>query len=411
MPYQLQMDQKNLHGSITLPASKSISNRLLILNALATKAGILENLSASSDTRVLEQALQAGGSTIDIGHAGTAMRFLTAYLSISQGNYVLTGSERMRQRPIAELVEVLNKLGAKIGYLENPGYPPLSIQGRNIPGGEISVDSSISSQYISALMMIAPALKNGLTIHLENEVVSSSYIHLTKNLMLDLDIPVKYSDSGIKIPFHRFSGKNISIEADWSAASYWYALAVLSNETELEINGLQQKSYQGDSVLPDIFRPLGIETIFRKGGIILRNIPGTMDRFDFDFSDSPDLVQTMVVLCSLLDIPFRMSGTRTLKIKETDRIHALQVEMRKLGILLDADPGGDWISWDGGKTSDISQIKKIQTYHDHRMAMAFSPAAIKHPGLIIEDPGVVEKSYPGFWKDLESTGFKLKERD
>ncbi len=409
MQYQLQMDQKDLLGRITLPASKSISNRLLILNAIADKAGTLENLSASDDTRVLEKALQSGEGTIDIGHAGTAMRFLTAYLSIQEGRFVLTGSERMRQRPIGKLVEVLNNLGAGISYLEKPGYPPLSIQGSRIQGGEVSIDSSISSQYISALMLIAPALQNGLYLHLENEVVSSSYIDLTKNLMLDLDIPVSFSDSGIRIPFQSFRGKNICIEADWSAAGYWYAMAVLKTGTELEIVGLQQGSYQGDSVLPEMFRPLGVETVFRKDGIILRSIPWTLERFEFDFSKNPDLVQTMVVLCSMVDLPFRMTGCTTLKIKETDRIHALQVEMRKLGIVIKADPGGEWISWDGEKTSGIS--RQIKTYQDHRMAMAFSIAAIKHPGLIIEDPGVVNKSYPGFWKDLESTGFRLKELD
>ncbi len=405
------MDQKDLLGGIILPASKSISNRLLILNALADRAGTLENLSTSDDTRVLEGALRSGEGTIDIGYAGTAMRFLTAYLSIREGRFVLTGSERMRQRPIGELVDALNELGAGIQYLEKPGYPPLSIQGRRIPGGEISVDSSISSQFISALMMIAPALQNGLIIRLGNEIVSSSYIHLTKNLMLDLGIPVRFSGSGIRIPFHKFRGKDMSIEADWSAAGYWYALAVLTGRTELEVGGLQRGSYQGDSVLPELFHPLGVETLFRKDGIVLRNIPRTIERFEFDFSNNPDLVQTMVVLCSLVDLPFYMSGTRTLKIKETDRIHALQVEIKKLGIVLKADPGGAWISWDGEKTSDVPQIKQIKTYHDHRMAMAFSPAAIKHPELIIEDPGVVNKSYPGFWKDLESTGFSLKELD
>ena len=203
----------------------------------------------------------------------------------------------------------------------------------------------------------------------------------------------------------------MSIEADWSAAGYWYALAVFAGRTELEIGGLQRESYQGDSVLPELFRPLGVETVFRKDRIVLRNIPRTIERFEFDFSNNPDLVQTMVVVCSLVDLPFHMSGTRTLKIKETDRIHALQVEIKKLGIVLETDPGGAWISWDGEKTSDVPQIKQIKTYHDHRMAMAFSPAAIKYPGLIIEDPGVVNKSYPGFWKDLESTGFSLKELD
>jgi len=411
MRYKLFIDRKELLGNIVLPASKSISNRLLILNSIANPPGKLINLSSSDDTLVMQQALKSKEGNIDIGHAGTAFRFLTAYLSIQNAEYCLTGSERMKQRPIRELVKALNDLGAGIDYLEKQGYPPLSIYGKKISGGEISVDSSISSQYISALMMIAPALKEGLTINLRGEVVSSSYIYMTKNLMHELDIPVNFTGSRIHIPNHRFRGKDLLVESDWSAASYWYAMAVLAERAEIEILGLRKKSYQGDSVLPQIFRPFGVETIFKNDGIILKRIPRSIKRFEFDFSDNPDLVQTMVVLCGLLNLPFYMSGTRTLKIKETDRIHALQVEMIKLGIPVEADNGGAWLRWDGNRTGDIPLTKQIKTYQDHRMAMAFAPAAIYHPGLIIEDPEVVHKSYPGFWEELKSAGFNLQEMD
>lgn len=411
MRYRLDKDSKILSGSITLPASKSISNRLLILNALASEKGVLKNLSESDDTMVMEKALESGEGCIDIGHAGTAMRFLTAYLSIRPGRFTLTGSGRMQQRPIGKLVDALLDLGADIRYLRDPGYPPLDIRGTNIAGGEITVDSSISSQYISALMMIGPSLKNGLVLNLENEVVSSSYIHLTKNLMLELGIPVKFTQKKIEIPYHVYSGKDMQVEGDWSAASYWYAIAALSEEAELEIKGLRESSFQGDAVLPGLFGLLGVETSFNDQGIVLRRIPGGTRKFEFDFSDNPDLVQTMVVLCCLLDLPFMMKGTRTLKIKETDRILALQQEIAKLGYRLDAGTVGEWISWNGEKSPDIPRVKQIKTYQDHRMAMAFAPAALCFEGLIIEDPGVVNKSYPGFWKDLETTGFRIGDPD
>lgn len=395
-----------------LPASKSISNRLLILNALAETPGRLANLSDSNDTRVLARALERQGGTIDIGHAGTAMRFLTAYLSIREGDFVLTGSERMQQRPIGKLVEALTGMGAEIRYLGNPGYPPLSIRGGRLSGGEVSVDSSISSQFISALMMIGPALERGLLLHLENEPASVSYLHLTRNLMTELGIPVRFEGRTIEVPPVRFRGKDMRIEGDWSAAGYWYAMAALEGGgIRFEIGGLERNSYQGDSVLPELFEPLGVETAFAKDGILLSARDRKPDEFVFNFSNNPDLVQTLVVVCGLLGLPFRMRGTRTLKIKETDRVLALQAEMKKLGIVLNAGQEGESISWDGRKRVEPALPIQIRTYQDHRMAMAFAPAVLRFPGLIIEDPGVVNKSYPGFWEDLRRTGFSLEELD
>ena len=411
MRYQIQLDKRELQEKITLPSSKSISNRLLILNALSEKEGRLENLSGSVDTAVLIEGLGTGEGTIDIGHAGTSMRFLAAYLSIRPGVFILTGSRRMQQRPIGKLVDALKDLGADIVYLDKTGYPPLSIKGGILDGGEINVDSSISSQYISALMMIGPALQKGLTIQLDNEIVSASYIHLTKSLMIELGIPVKFTGTRIEVPFHSYKGRDICVEGDWSAASYWYAITALADHAELEIKGLQKESNQGDSVLPELFHPLGVGTIFSEDCIRLKKIRRSIEKFEYHFGNNPDLVQTMAVLCGLLDIPFRMTGTRTLKIKETDRITALQAEMRKLGILIEADPDGAWISWDGKKTPNLPEIKQIKTYQDHRMAMAFGPAAILFPGLIIEDPDVVNKSYPGFWNDLQNAGFNIKVLD
>ena len=409
MRYRLDTDQLNLFGKVKLPASKSISNRLLILNALAEKPGSIGNLSESDDTQVLKHGLDLSSNEIDIGHAGTAMRFLTAFLSIREGKHILTGSERMQKRPIAALVNALNSLGAAISYAGRDGYPPLSIQGRSLQGGEIHIDSSISSQYISALMMIGPVFRKGLKIHLQKDMVSSSYIRLTRDIMLELGIPVAFSGTTVEIPHHKIHGKDMLVEADWSAASYWFAMVAMAGKAELEIEGLFAESYQGDAVLPDLFTGFGVETEFLSRGIRLKRTERTIREFNFDFRENPDLVQTMVVLCGLLGIPFQFSGTMTLKIKETDRVLALRQEMGRLGIELDVDEHGHWIRWDGsGKAVPVS-APSIRTYQDHRMAMAFAPAAIKMQGLVIEDPDVVHKSYPRFWDDLKSVGFSIRD--
>jgi 3-phosphoshikimate 1-carboxyvinyltransferase len=409
MRYRLEKDHSNLTGRVGLPASKSISNRLLILNALADKPGTIRNLSESDDTQVLLRALDLPAEVIDIGHAGTAMRFLTAYLSIREGKHILTGSERMQNRPIKELVDALNSLDAAIRYAGREGYPPLAIQGRSLEGGEIAIDSSISSQYISALMMIGPVLHRGLKLHLQKEMVSSSYIRLTRDIMLELGIPVEFSGDTIQIPHHEIQGRDMLVEADWSAAGYWYAMAAFAGRVELDIEGLSGQSYQGDAVLPALFLGFGVQTEYIPGGIRLSKTERTIREFNFDFRENPDLVQTMAVVCGLMDIPFQFGGTKTLKIKETDRVLALRQEMARLGILLDVDENGNWIRWDGKSRVGRETNPAILTYQDHRMAMAFAPAAMKLPGLIIEDPMVVHKSYPRFWDDLVSVGYKLHE--
>ncbi len=409
MRYRLEKDHPELLGRVRLPASKSISNRLLILNALAKPPGTLSNLSESDDTQVLLNALEGSEEVIDIGHAGTAMRFLTALLSIREGYHILTGSERMQNRPIKELVNALQSLGADISYTGKMGYPPLSIHGRLLEGGEIAIDSSISSQYISALMMIGPVLRKGLKIRLQKDMVSSSYIRLTRDIMLELGIPVVFSGSTIQIPHHEIRGKDILVESDWSAASYWYAMAALAEKVELELEGLFAKSLQGDALLPELFLGFGVQTDYISGKIMLKKTKRTIRNLSHDFRENPDLVQTMVVLCGLLDIPFQFSGTKTLKIKETDRVLALRQEMARLGIQLEVDQDGNWIRWDGRSRVGRETPPVILTYQDHRMAMAFAPAAMKLSGLTIEDPMVVHKSYPIFWEDLRAVGFTLRE--
>ena len=258
-------------------------------------------------------------------------------------------------------------------------------------------------------MMIAPALRQGLTIHLRNVMVSSSYIRLTRDIMLEMGIPVDISGNDIRIPPHAIKGKDMEVEADWSAASYWYAFVALADRAELVVEGLSRESYQGDAVLPEIFSGFGVETAYIPGGIRLTKNRGNMREFQYDFRENPDLVQTLVVLCGVLDIAFRFTGTQTLTIKETDRVTALCKEMSRLGIQLEADPAGRWIRWDGRSRTRGESSPTIATYQDHRMAMAFAPAAMKRHGLVIEDPGVVHKSYPRFWEDLGSVGFTVQE--
>lgn len=409
MRYQLARPNPDIAGDIDLPASKSISNRLLILDSLASGGAELKNLSDSDDTRILQNALKSDDIEVNTGHAGTAMRFLTAFFSIGNRERILTGSERMKNRPVGQLVDALNRLGAQISYTNKEGFPPLRIKGKKINGGQINIDSSISSQFISALMMVGPSLENGLIIQLENEIVSSSYIRLTTNLMNDYEIGVNFSGNTISIPHKDYSAIPLTVEADWSAASYWYAIAALSANADLKLSGLNRGSYQGDSVLPGMFLQFGVETKFTAEGISLKRAtsPGTI--FTFDFRDNPDLVQTMVVLCTMTDRPFHFTGTQTLQIKETDRIAALDKELKKLGIQISYNPDGRWISWDGCKEKLGSPRAPIETYQDHRMAMAFAPAAMRFPGLVIEDAEVVSKSYPAFWSDLAAVGFELIE--
>ena len=365
------------------------------------------NLSDSDDTRVLRDAVKQVSSIKDIGHAGTAMRFLTAYLSTLDKSVVLTGSDRMKQRPVGPLVDALRKLGAQIRYMEQEGCAPLEIAGGLKKGGSIKVDGGISSQFISALMMIGPVLEGGLHILLSGEVVSATYIRMTLALMQKGGIEAVFNGREISIPEGEYNFGNFVVESDWSAASYWYQIAALLPGSVITLPGLEQDSLQGDAVLVSIFRSLGVESRFEDNSVVLYSgiAPG-ISSFNYDFIACPDLVQTCATTLCALGIPFHLTGTRTLRIKETDRVAALQTELRKFGFKLDADPGGNWISWDG-KRSRAESNPLIETYHDHRMAMAFAPLAIPFARVIVNDPMVVTKSYPGFWLDLEKAGFSI----
>ena len=397
-----------IHTTIQLPSSKSISNRARIINALGHGTHQPENLSDCDDTRVMVRALNDDKETIDIMAAGTAMRFLTAYLSVTPGTRIITGTQRMQQRPIQVLVNALRELGADIEYVANDGFPPLRITGRKFEKDTISLPGNVSSQYISALLMIAPVLTNGLTIRLTGDIISRPYINLTLQLMNDFGVCAEWTDDHqLKVEPQAYHSIPFYVESDWSAASYWYQIVALSKEAEVTLPGLFKESYQGDSQVAGIFRSLGVETIYEDQTVTLKKSGNAIERLDYDFINQPDLAQTFVVTCALLNIPFRFSGLQSLKIKETDRMAALITEMRKLGYIL-RETDGAVLSWEGERCS-AEEHPAIDTYEDHRMAMAFAPACLTLPEILINNPQVVSKSYPRYWEDLRQAGFIIKE--
>ena len=396
--------------TIQLPASKSISNRALIINALARGTTPPCNLSDCDDTLVMIKALAENNETIDIMAAGTAMRVLTAYLSTVQGTHILTGTERMQQRPIQILVNALRELGAQIEYAGKEGFPPLRIHGTELKGNELTLKGNVSSQYISALLMIGPVLKNGLRLHLTGEIISLPYINLTLQLMKEFGAKAAWtSGNSIEVAPKPYTPVSFMVESDWSAASYWYQIAALSEQAEIELIGLFRNSYQGDSRGAEVFSRLGITTEFTHEGVLLKKSNRLVEQLNEDFVDIPDLAQTFAVTCCLLGIPFRFTGLQSLKIKETDRIFALKAELRKLGYLLQ-DAQDSILIWDGKRCQPEAQ-PVIQTYEDHRMAMAFAPAALRFPEMRIAEPQVVSKSYPAYWEHLQQAGFQIDNKE
>ncbi len=391
-------------ATIDLPASKSISNRLLLINVLCNSPYVPENLSESDDTKVMLRALESDCSLVDVGAAGTSMRFLTAYLASLPGKHVITGSERMKNRPIAVLVEALRDLGAKITYLESEGFPPLEITGGELRTKHITLPGNISSQYISALMMIGPLVDGGITIHLTGKIISRPYINMTLRTMERYGIACSWAGSQIIINEGKYVPRRERVESDWSAASYWYSIAALAPGKEFRLKGLSLNSLQGDSTCVLIGQKLGIATRVIEDGISIVAEKKSPEFFEYDFTNQPDLTQTFVVLCCLIGTKFRFTGLESLRIKETDRIAALVTECAKLGYVLSTN-NVDMIEWDGEMCKP--NHRAIKTYKDHRMAMAFAPAALVHNVVEIEDPMVVTKSYPGFWNDLKKVGFNF----
>lgn len=400
MDITLNFKHKVAAGEVLLPASKSISNRVLIINALAGSEYAVDNLAVCDDTRSMVGVLNSDGADFDIGHAGTAMRFLTAFLARIAGEWKLTGSERMKQRPVGVLVEALNRLGARIEYLEKEGFPPLKIYGTTcLVGGEIEIPASVSSQYISAIMMIAPYMEKGLVIRLKGKIVSGAYLDMTLRLMRDFGVDAVREGAVIRIPPGNYSPRPFRVESDWSAASYFYECLAIAGEGEIKLKGLFRNSLQGDSRQIKVWERLGVITRFTEEGIVLTPGPRSADRLEEDFIGMPDLVQSFAVACCLMDLPFVFKGTDTLRIKETDRVEALMNELAKMGFRLEERADDHALVWEGKKES-IAEVPCISTYHDHRMAMAFAPAALKFPDLVITDKEVVTKSFPGYWEEI-----------
>lgn len=409
MNYRIFPPEEMIDASIALPFSKSISNRALIINALTDNALPLKNVAKCNDTDAMVDALALSGNEVNVGAAGTAMRFLTAYFASQNGREVtIDGSSRMRQRPIKALVDALRECGANIEYEGVEGYPPLRIKGCDLQGGEVSLPASISSQYISALLMVAPLMQNGLTLTLEGEITSRPYIMMTLSMMRHWGVECDFEGNVIKVPRAAYKAVAFDVEADWSAASYWYEISALSAGC-IALKGLYEKSTQGDSSLMKYFEELGVDSQFEDGELSLMPSPEQRSHIELDLSEQPDIAQTIAVTCCMLRIPFRLSGLATLKIKETDRLEALKTELAKLSFDLRVEQDSVLI-WDGDQ-HPVFEMPCIDTYEDHRMAMAFAPAALYLPGLVINNVEVVAKSYPQYWEHLTEAGFTLVDAD
>lgn len=408
---KLSHPTRRIGGTVQLTGSKSESNRALIIQAISKGKVTIANLSHADDTVLLTRALhtahqeEAKGKTIDIGPAGTAMRFLTSYLNLLNGQFLLTGTARMQQRPIGILVDALNSIGTHIDYTHNVGYPPLQIQGPlHQSKDSVCIQGNISSQYISSLLLIASALDKGLTLEIEGELTSKPYVTMTLDMLSEVGIKHIWRDNAIHIARQEARQSTLYIEPDWSAASYWYAMVALSDQASIRLPGLKKTSLQGDIAIAEIMTHFGVKTTFETDGIYLEKADTISDKTLFDFKTCPDLAQTVIVVASLLQRDVSFTGLETLKIKETDRIAALQTEIAKYGAKLEQDGDVYHLSTQGVK--DPGTIS-IETYEDHRMAMAFAPLALVFKEIIVEEPQVVEKSYPSFWDDLRNQGFSI----
>ncbi|MEX0998193.1 MAG: 3-phosphoshikimate 1-carboxyvinyltransferase [Flavobacteriaceae bacterium] len=411
MDIHLSLPKAIPHKEIQICGSKSESNRLLILQKLFPEIEI-SNCSDAQDTQLLKKALTSNDQTIDIHHAGTAMRFLTAYFATQEGREViLTGSQRMKERPISILVDALLNLGAEITYTENEGFPPIKITGQKISKNKVTINSNVSSQYISGLLLIAPILKNGLNITLEGHKTSFPYLKMTLDLLEELGVQYVMEENTIYVkPLKKLDGsKSFTVESDWSSASYFYSIVALSPKgTSLSLSTFYKESKQGDSALSEIYKNFGVETKWLENGITLTKIEEVKpNNLVLDLKDTPDIAQTIAVTCFGLGISCKLLGLHTLKIKETDRLEALKNELQKLGAYCKTTIDSFTLLESPSKQLGNSANKiTISTYNDHRMAMAFAPLAILFP-IAVENESVVEKSYPSFWKDLQTLGFQI----
>ena len=407
MNLRLTYSQHLINSSLNISGSKSETNRLFLLQAIYPELQ-LSNTSNSDDSEVMTKALLSSENTIDIHHAGTAMRFLTAYFASQPGKtVVLTGSKRMKERPIQILVGALSQLGAEISYEENVGYPPIKITGKKLQRNKVSLDANVSSQYISALLLIAGQLENGIEIQLQGKITSIPYIKMTLALLNEIGIETTFEENKITVlPKPKISGPiTLTVESDWSSASYFYSIVALAETgTTITLSSYKENSLQGDSALSEIYRSFGVQTTFGNNSITLKKDGKALQQLSFQLNETPDIAQTIAVTCFGLGISCHLTGLHTLKIKETDRLEALKAELTKLGAVISVD--NDSLTLEVSKT--IHPEIEIETYNDHRMAMAFAPLALKVP-IVIKDAGVVSKSYPDFYKDLETLGFQSQE--
>ena len=412
---------KNIvNSTIKLTGSKSINNRLLILNEILELDLIFQNNSTSEDSLLLKNALSQIKNkkiaTINIHHAGTDMRFLTAYLSTKEGEWTLTGSERMKDRPIGDLVKALKSLGADIVFLEKENFPPLKINGKILKGGKIEIDGSVSSQFISALLLIAPTFENGITLTLKNNIVSWPYIQMTIDILTEFGLIVCKNLNTINVSKSLIAPPKstiYSIESDWSSASYWFSIVAICNKGEIILTGLKNKSSQADAILTEIYMQLGVSSNFKNNDLILTKNANITSSFEYDFTDCPDIAQTVAITCFALGIKAKLTGLKTLKLKESDRIVGLKTELEKFGAIVNITDNSIEIKeaahkWqNAGLTNNEFATVTVSTYNDHRMAMSFAPLSILYKEIRIEKPEVVSKSYPQFWEDLKSAGFNV----
>lgn len=402
----IKAEKKVINGVVNLTASKSESNRVLIIRALCKEHFPIHNLAAAKDTETMVSLLAEKGNIKDVGPAGTTMRFLTAYYANTPGTWTLTGSERMRNRPIAILVDALKSLGANIEYLEKDGCPPMKIQGGQLKGGKITIDGSVSSQYLSALIMIAPSLTGGLEMELTGKIASIPYLKMTLALIAEFGAKYSFEGNIIKIEEGKYQGKEFTVEADWSAASYWYQIAALSDEANITLKGLKEVSLQGDSAIVEMYKTFGVESTFNGTQVqLLKYNTNSADTFNYDFSDCPDVAQTLAATLIGLNVKGHFKGLESLRIKETDRITAIKNELEKFGASIDILPD-DEIQINQATVSSYSGV--IETYDDHRVAMSIAPLCLKIDSIDIKEPNVVAKSYPDFWNDLNDKGLVSK---
>ncbi len=395
-----------LSGTIELGGSKSISNRALIIRELCDQWFPIHNLSWSADTETLTALLDSDGSTLDAGNAGTTLRFLTALLACREGEWTLTGSQRMKERPVGILVSALRELGADIDYLEQDGFPPLSIKGKTLKGGKLPIDASVSSQFVSALLLIAPTMQDGLTLILQNERVSETYIRMTIRLMKQFGIEVKQEDNSLVVPSQTYRARSLTVEEDWSTASYFFEAAAFSSGADIKLKNLAFDSLQGDERIGELMTPMGINVHEEEDGLRIVKQEASIHFMSFNLKDVPDLAPALAVTCGGLGIEAMLTGLGHLKYKETNRLVALQNELAKIHCKMElgVEDTIELYPFTGYVTSNFS----FATYNDHRMAMAFAPLALPFHSVDIEHPDVVEKSCPHYWQELQKLGFEVK---